>query len=137
MLLGIPAAYGQAPETGKTLDILFSHDTHSHLNTFTTVVEDEEAEIGGFARANTLIKAQRAKDSDTLVIDGGDFSMGTLIQTVFETQAAELRMLGYMGYDVTTFGNHEFDYRSKVALTACTGSLNFSSQVGGATWATM
>lgn len=113
VLLGIPAAYGQAPETGKTLDILFSHDTHSHLNTFTTVVEDEEAEIGGFARANTLIKAQRAKDPDTLVIDGGDFSMGTLIQTVFETQAAELRMLGYMGYDVTTFGNHEFDYRSK------------------------
>ena len=41
------------------------------------------------------IKAQRAKDPDTLVIDGGDFSMGTLIQTVFETQAAELRMLGY------------------------------------------
>lgn len=113
VLLGIPAAYGQAPETGKTLDILFSHDTHSHLNTFTTVVEDEEADIGGFARANTLIKAQRAKDPDTLVIDGGDFSMGTLIQTVFETQAAELRMLGYMGYDVTTFGNHEFDYRSK------------------------
>ena len=35
VLLGIPAAYGQAPETGKTLDILFSHDTHSHLNTFT------------------------------------------------------------------------------------------------------
>lgn len=113
VLLGIPAAYGQAPETGKTLDILFSHDTHSHLNAFTTVVEDEETDIGGFARANTLIKAQRAKDPDTLVIDGGDFSMGTLIQTVFETQAAELRMLGYMGYDVTTFGNHEFDYRSK------------------------
>ena len=22
-------------------------------------------------------------------------------------------MLGYMGCDVTTFGNHEFDYRSK------------------------
>ena len=113
VLLGIPAAYGQAPETGKTLDILFSHDTHSHLNAFTTVVEDEETDIGGFARANTLIKAQRAKNPDTLVIDGGDFSMGTLIQTVFETQAAELRMLGYMGYDVTTFGNHEFDYRSK------------------------
>ena len=80
VLLGIPAAYGQTPETGKTLDILFSHDTHSHLNAFTTVVEDEETDIGGFARANTLIKAQRAKNPDTLVIDGGDFSMGTLIQ---------------------------------------------------------
>ena len=106
-------SFGDGKNFGKTLDILFSHDTHSHLNAFTTVVEDEETDIGGFARANTLIKAQRAKDPDTLVIDGGDFSMGTLIQTVFETQAAELRMLGYMGYDVTTFGNHEFDYRSK------------------------
>ena len=38
--------------------------------------------------------------------------MGTLIQTVYTTEAAELRMLGYLGCDVTTFGNHEFDYRS-------------------------
>ena len=29
--------------------------------------------------------------------------MGTLIQTVYDTEAAELRMLGYLGYDVTTF----------------------------------
>ena len=69
--------------------------------------------MGGFARINTLIQEQKAKNPDTLVIDGGDFSMGTLIQTVFETQAAEIRMLGYMGCDVTTLGNHEFDYRSK------------------------
>lgn len=38
--------------------------------------------------------------------------MGTSIQTVYETEAAELRMLGYLGCDVTTWGNHEFDYRS-------------------------
>ena len=57
---------------------------------------------------------EKKKDNpDTLVLDGGDFSMGTLIQTVYDTEAAELRMLGYLGYDVTTFGNHEYDYRSK------------------------
>lgn len=39
--------------------------------------------------------------------------MGTLFQTVYEEEASELRMLGYLGYDATTFGNHEFDYRSK------------------------
>ena len=61
VLLGIPAAYGQAPETGKTLDILFSHDTHSHLNAFTTVVEDEEADIGGFARAPTRCSSARRR----------------------------------------------------------------------------
>ena len=98
---------------GTAVDIVFTHDTHSHLNTFTTVVDGLETELGGFARMNTLIEAQRAQNPDTLVIDGGDFSMGTLIQTVFETQAAELRMLGHLGCDVTTLGNHEFDYRSK------------------------
>ena len=28
--------------------------------------------------------------------------MGTLVQTVYDTEAAELRMLGSLGYDVTT-----------------------------------
>lgn len=105
------AAPGTAVDTA--VDIVFTHDTHSHLNTFTTMVDGLETELGGFARMNTLIEAQRAQNPDTLVIDGGDFSMGTLIQTVFETQAAELRMLGHLGCDVTTLGNHEFDYRSK------------------------
>ena len=113
MFLCIQTAYAQPAGAGKALDLIFTHDTHSHLNPFTTVVDEQEVDIGGFARINTLIKEQKAKKPDTLVIDGGDFSMGTLIQTVFESQAAELRMLGYMGCDVTTFGNHEFDYRSK------------------------
>ena len=105
--------YGETAESAKEVDIIFTHDTHSHLNSFTTIIDDEEKEVGGFARINTLIQEQKAKNPETLVIDGGDFSMGTLIQTVYETQAAELRMLGYLGCDVTTFGNHEFDYRSK------------------------
>ncbi len=105
--------YGETAESAKEVDIIFTHDTHSHLNSFTTIIDEEEKEVGGFARINTLIKEQKAKNPETLVIDGGDFSMGTLIQTVYETQAAELRMLGYLGCDVTTFGNHEFDYRSK------------------------
>lgn len=116
LLAAVPCAwpvYAQDAAPGTTVDIVFTHDTHSHLNTFTTMVDGLETELGGFARMNTLIEAQRAQNPDTLVIDGGDFSMGTLIQTVFETQAAELRMLGYLGCDVTTLGNHEFDYRSK------------------------
>ena len=116
LLAAFPCAWpvcAQDAAPGTAVDIVFTHDTHSHLNTFTTMVDGLETELGGFARMNTLIEAQRAQNPDTLVIDGGDFSMGTLIQTVFETQAAELRMLGYLGCDVTTLGNHEFDYRSK------------------------
>ena len=110
--LWVQTAFAQAVP-GQQVDILFTHDTHSHLNAFTSLVEGQETDTGGFARTNTLIKEQRAKNPDTLVIDGGDFSMGTLIQTVFESQAAELRLLGYMGCDATTFGNHEYDFRSR------------------------
>ena len=34
----------------------------------------------------------------------------SLIQTLYTTQAAELRTMGAMGYDATTAGNHEFDH---------------------------
>lgn len=103
----------KAKEDAKKIDIMFFHDTHSHLNSFYTVEEGVGVELGGFARIKTLINEQKEKNSDTLILDGGDFSMGTLVQTVFEQEAAELRMLGAIGTDVTTVGNHEFDYRSK------------------------
>lgn len=103
--------YG-AQSKDKQVDIIFTHDTHSHLNSFSTLVDGKEQEVGGFARIKTLIEKKKAENPDTLVLDGGDFSMGTLVQTVFEKEAAELRMLGDIGCDVTTLGNHEFDYRS-------------------------
>lgn len=102
-----------AKAESKQLDILFTHDTHSHLNSFTTIVNGEKKEAGGFAKLKTLIDEHKKVNPDTLVLDGGDFSMGTLIQTVYDTEAAELRMLGQIGCDVTTLGNHEFDYQSK------------------------
>ena len=109
-VMNIPA---EAAEKSKQLDVLFTHDTHSHLNSFSTIVDGEQKEVGGFAKLKTLIDEKKKENPDTLILDGGDFSMGTLIQTVYDTEAAELRMLGYLGCDVSTFGNHEFDYRSK------------------------
>ena len=38
--------------------------------------------------------------------------MGTLIQVIFEDEASEIRMLGSLGMDATTLGNHEFDYKA-------------------------
>ena len=96
----------------RELKVVFTHDLHSHLEPFYLEENGEEKSVGGFARMMTYLKQQRAEEENFLFLDGGDFSMGTLYQTVFETQAAELRMLGYLGVDAATFGNHEFDYRS-------------------------
>lgn len=97
----------------KTVDVMFLHDTHSHLNEFSTVEDEKSQVLGGFAKIKTLIDEQKKDNPDTLLLDAGDFSMGTLIQVMFEEEASEIRMLGMLGFDVTTLGNHEFDYKAK------------------------
>ena len=92
------------------MDVMFFHDTHSHLNEFSTVENGKSQMMGGFAKIKTLINEQKEEHPDTLLLDAGDFSMGTLIQVLFEEEASEIRMLGNLGIDVTTLGNHEFDY---------------------------
>jgi len=99
-----------ATEEPKTLDVLFMHDMHSHLNPFTVMKDGEAVQVGGLSRMMTLVKQQYAVNPDTLFVDAGDFSMGTVVQSVFETDAAELRTLGAMGVEATTIGNHEFDF---------------------------
>ena len=111
---------------GRQIDILFLHDTHSHLNSFLTVENGQDVTLGGFANIMTLINQAKENNPDTLILDAGDFSMGTLVQTIFHTEAAELQMLGYMGCEVTTLGNHEFDYRS----SGLAGALNAASASG-------
>ncbi len=113
--LGICGSYSgmMAAETDeKTVDVMFVHDTHSHLNSFATVEDGESQVLGGFARLKTLINEQKAKNQDTLLLDAGDFSMGTLVQVVYDEEASEIRMLGDLGIDATTLGNHEFDYKA-------------------------
>lgn len=101
-------AFAATPEQGQEITVLFTHDLHSHL--LPSPNESGKGEYGGYARLMTAIRAQREKDPNALLVDGGDFSMGSLFQTAYPTSAIELRMMGAMGYDVTTFGNHEFDY---------------------------
>lgn len=98
-------------EEAKQIDVMFLHDLHSHLESFATVEKGETRMLGGIPQIKTLVEAQRAKNPDTLVLDAGDFSMGTLVQAVYESEAPELKMLGDIYCDVTTLGNHEFDYK--------------------------
>lgn len=109
MILGGSAKAGET----KELDVMFLHDTHSHVNEFLTVENGKSQMMGGFAKLKTLINEQKKENPNTLLLDAGDFSMGTLIQVLYEEEAAEIRMLGNLGMDVTTLGNHEFDYRSR------------------------
>ena len=123
------AADNAAADTPKSVDILFFHDTHSHLDSFSTMENGEAVTVGGFARIKTLINEQMAANPDTLLVDAGDFSMGTLVQAIFSSESAELRMLGSLGCEATTLGNHEFDYRSKGLAGALDAAIDSGEPV--------
>lgn len=105
--------YESSIEEG-TASIIFTHDMHSHLDSETVVKNGKNTSRGGFARMATAFKdISPDYKNDSFILDGGDFSMGSAYQTIFEGYAAELRMMAYVGYDAVTLGNHEFDYRSE------------------------
>lgn len=106
---------------GEFVTVLFTHDLHSN---FLPVPNENKGEDGGYARLMTVINEQREKYPDAILVDGGDFSMGSLFQTCFKTDALELRLMGKMGYDVTTFGNHEFDYLPEGLASMLTSAVD-------------
>ena len=108
----------------KSVDIMCLHDTHSHLNEFATVEDGETQVLGGFAKIKTLINEKKAENPETLLLDAGDFSMGTLIQVMYEEEASELRMLGELGFEATTFGNHEYDYKAQGLANMLNSAMN-------------
>lgn len=106
LLLGSPAL------SQTHLRILFTHDLHSALVPLTIATADgHHVQSGGFARlASAIRQATASNPRGTLTVDAGDFTMGTLFHTLYLTESPELRLMGMMGYDVVTPGNHDFDF---------------------------
>ena len=114
-LRGEPAA---AADGKKTFTILHTNDLHSNLigmgpaSDYTPFSLNDDATRGGFARLATLIakrKQTRAGQGPVLVLDAGDYSMGTAFAGATRETGAELQLLSLIGFDATTFGNHDFD----------------------------
>ncbi len=102
----------------KRFTILHTNDLHSCLIgtapalDYTPFTLNDDATRGGFERLAALIaqrKAARQELGPVLVLDAGDYSMGTAFAAATRETGAELRLLSRMGCDATTFGNHDFD----------------------------
>ena len=72
----------------------------------------------GLAATATLIKAARAENANTLLVDNGDATQGTLLGD-FQALAQPIpcsatlaiyRAMNSLGYDAAGLGNHEFNY---------------------------
>ncbi len=104
----------------KLLTLIHTNDLHSHLLGLPSNLEysplktGDDATVGGWARIAAVIKSEKEKRTNsTLVVDAGDFLMGSLFHMISREEAIELRLMKEMGYDVITLGNHEFDLMPK------------------------
>ncbi len=111
-------AAGTAGAEPRSVTIVHTNDLHSHLQGFapegdyTPLVTGDDATVGGIARIAALIRGVRAaRANPVLVIDAGDFLMGSLFHMVSREEAVELRLMKAIGYDAVGLGNHEFDLK--------------------------
>ena len=114
----LPGFLCAAPVGAKTFTILHTNDMHASFigmgpsADYTPFTLNDDTTRGGYARLAALI-TQRTKalhaQGPVLVLDAGDYSMGTAFSAATRETGGELHLMGKMGYDATTFGNHEFD----------------------------
>jgi len=118
--LAFISANSQAAEANgkKTFTILHANDLHSAflglgpVSDYTPFTLNDDATRGGYARLATLIaqrKAARQAQGPVLVLEAGDYSMGTPFGAATRETGGELQLMFLMGFDAVTFGNHEFD----------------------------
>jgi 5'-nucleotidase / UDP-sugar diphosphatase len=116
-----PRAFGDDKYTVyREITILHTNDIHSHLlgqgaeRDYSPLTTGADGTKGGIARLAALVAKERAENesarNSVLYFDAGDFTMGTVYETIAPSVASELRLLESMGCDATTFGNHEFDW---------------------------
>ena len=111
-------SYAAELEGKKTFTILHTNDMHSSFigmgpaADYTPFTLNDDDTRGGYARLAAQIarrKDARQGQGPVLVLDAGDYSMGTAFAAATREIGGELKLMGRMGYDATTFGNHEFD----------------------------
>src|SRR5512137_45248 len=81
----------------RLFTIVHTNDMHSHLQPFgpesdyTPGQAGDDATVGGWARIATVIAGAKAdRANPVLVLDAGDFLMGSLFHTVSRERAVEL-----------------------------------------------
>ena len=85
--------------SGSDIVVLYTNDVHS-------VVSESEF---GFAELAAYKKKSLRKTPYVLTVDAGDAIQGNAIG-VLSKGAAAISAMNAVGYDVATYGNHEFDY---------------------------
>jgi len=97
LLAGLAAA-----QEFRSLSIIHTNDLHARLL-------PDGRQRGGFAHLATAIRRERANCDSCLVLNGGDLVQGSPVSTIYRGVPI-YQIANLLGLDVSTLGNHEFDY---------------------------
>ena len=98
MLLGFAAIAEEAAPEHSSVVVLYTNDVHCGY-----------ADNIGYAGLSAYKKAFEKAGNTVLLADCGDAIQGDTIGTLSKGEYI-IDMMNYVGYDVATIGNHEFDY---------------------------
>lgn len=93
------------PEQYFKLTVLHTNDVHSRIEPFPN---GTYAGLGGSAKRAAMIQQIRREEEHVLLLDAGDIFQGTPYFNLFDGEV-DFKLMNYMGYDVATIGNHDFD----------------------------
>ena len=109
MAVGLVLPAAAAEEESKTVTILQTSDLHGMVNPYDYA--SDKVSKTSLAHAATVIKAERSKDPNLLLLDTGDTTQANYIQEFLnENPNPIIGALNYLDYDAWTLGNHEFNF---------------------------
>jgi len=125
----VGAAPLAAPPVDVTFTILHTNDFHGQLEA--SNADPTKASNPGAARVAAVVNAVRTAKgaANVLLVDGGDQMQGSLLSNLGDGTATgkglpTIATYNAMGYNVATFGNHEFDW-GQVNLAARTTQATY------------
>lgn len=119
IMLPLGGRFAAAAPADATMKLRIMETTDIHTNLLPYDYYKSAASLTvGLARTASLVKQARQESANTLLVDNGDLIQGTPLGTykalVNPIKGAEIhpvyKAMNLMGYDVATFGNHEFNY---------------------------
>ena len=93
-----------------TITVLGTADLHGYINSWEYSSDSAQAATG-MTKIQTLVKAEKAKSNNVILVDTGDTIQGNMMFGFNNNPVHPMvEAFNYMGYDTWTLGNHEFNF---------------------------
>lgn len=112
LVLVLTSSFGLSFAEAGTVDItiLQTSDMHGRIYAHDYATDSSDADAG-FAKIQTLIKAERAENDNVILMDCGDTLQDNSAELFNDLPVHPMvQAMNEMNYDIWTIGNHEFNF---------------------------